>query len=664
MKKIYYFILASAVSVALNSCTNDDIVGGENNGTEKGLSEAIAFGSGFKALTRAEKIGADAAAALHNRFVVDGYKTADGTTYNKVFDNYGVEWTENTAGKTASNTSDWEYVGATKSPVTSITTEQTIKFWDYSTSSYDFIAYSTGAATETATTPTTGQVQVVAIDYANKGTLAYSLKGAKADLVGCYIADLVTVNKANYGKEVELTFRSLASKVRLAIYETVPGYSVQNVKFYTQNVDPTKLGTDPRTNAATTNTAALIGTFANDGQYNVHFTSSVAHVSVTGVTNDAYATFGNFPTTTIGTSSATPTYAPGNPSSTDNFTQVLPNETGNALELAVDYQLVADDGSGEVINVYGATAYIPTAYTQWKPNFAYTYIFKISDNTNGWTSQVQNDPKGLFPITFDAIVADTEETGKQATITNVASPSITTYQNGHNPSSDEYSAAKGKIYVQVMGGANDLKSDLGTNGHLYTLSAAKTEAEVLDALHIKTNETTTSPVTITGRNGLTLTEATTIATITTIPCESGNVTVATGTAAEFTPQAPTSPATVNYYAYVYDTQTWDGVAISLTTEPANWTTGGYYSNKECTTAAPATFAAGTYYQKVSYIYTAETMTSTTAPTDWTTVGLWYKDPNGETAAGDWDASNNGKVFYKKYTVDHKIYGVKVIKVVN
>jgi hypothetical protein len=52
-----------------------------------------------------------------------------------------------------------------------------------------------------------------------------------------------------------------------------------------------------------------------------------------------------------------------------------------------------------------------------------------------------------------------------------------------------------------------------------------------------------------------------------------------------------------------------------------------------------------------------------APADWITSGLWYKDPNGETAAGAWDAANNGKVFYKRYTVDHKNYGVKVIKVV-
>ena len=53
-----------------------------------------------------------------------------------------------------------------------------------------------------------------------------------------------------------------------------------------------------------------------------------------------------------------------------------------------------------------------------------------------------------------------------------------------------------------------------------------------------------------------------------------------------------------------------------------------------------------------------------APTDWATEGLWYKDPDGITAAGAWVETNNGKVFYKRYTVDNKIYGVKVIKVVN
>lgn len=649
MKKYLFF--ATALTL-LASCTDDTFVGenSPNRVAQKDIDE-ITFSNGFKAVTRANSYGADAASLLNKRFVVGGFKTADNITYSTVFDNYGVTWQSNSAGTTTSNTSDWEYVNAAKSPVTSITSEQTVKYWDYSTTSYDFIAYSTGAATEVSTVPTAGQVQVVPINHTNKGTLAYSLNGAKADLKGCYIADLVTVDKANYGNEVQLQFRSLASKVRMAIYETVPGYSVKNVKFYTQEVNAANLGIDPRTNAATTSTAALIGNFANAGTYQVKFDGSVAHVVVTSGTNDAFATFGTFPGNAIGTSSAAATYAPGDLEK--NYSQVLPNEEGGVLELAVDYTLISDDGSDEEINIYGATAYIPVVYSKWLANFAYTYIFKISDNTNGWTSKTQTDPKGLFPITFDAIVLDAENGGHQGTITTVASPSITTYQKGHDTTKDEYSAATGKIYVQVMvNGA--LKNDLGTNGKLYTVETTGTaisEATVLDALNIIETGTT-------GRNGITLTVATSDATITAVPGEDdNNITVNAGEAAEFTPVAPTSPATVKYYAYVYDTKEYTGEYYA--TAPTGWPTG-YYTDAKCTTAATGDFAAGTFYKNTpTYIYTA--VNTTSRPADWTTDGVWYTDSDGVTSA--YNTTWAEGIYYKKYAVNHNVYGVKVIKVV-
>ena len=646
MKTKHLFFVGALTLLA--SCSDDSYIG--NNDPESGAENgaAIVFNSGTNGTTRAPQVGADAAALLGNRFVVGGFKTADGSSYSTVFDNYGVAWQTNTAGTTASNTSDWEYVNATKSPVTSISTAQTVKYWDYSTTSYDFIAYSTGAATEVSGTPAAGQVQVVAINHTNKNTLAYSLNGSINDLKGCYIADLVTVNKADYGKEVELTFRSLSSKIRMAIYETVPGYSVKDVKFYTQDVNSTNLGTDPRTNAATTSTAALIGSFANAGTYQVKFQDAVAHVNVTSATNNNYATFGTFPATNIGTSSTACTYAPGDLA--NNYSQVLPNEAGGVLELAVDYTLISDDGSGEEIKVYGAKAYVPATYSKWLPNFAYTYIFKISDNTNGWTSTTSSDPTGLYPITFDAVVLSSEE-NTQSTITTVASPSITTYQKGHDITKDEYSATDGDIYVQVMVDGT-LKNDLGTQGKLYTVTTTSTaisEASVLDALNIVETGTT-------GRNGIMLTAASS-ETTTTIPGEDGNdITVNANEAAKFTPTAPTSPATVQYYAYVYDTGEYTGEYYA--TQPAGFPTG-YYTDAQCTTEATGTFVAGRFYQKSSTIYTA--VNTSEQPTDWSTDGVWYKDPDGiSTAYGStWAAG----YYYKKYTVNHKVYGVKVIKVV-
>ena len=58
--------------------------------------------------------------------------------------------------------------------------------------------------------------------------------------------------------------------------------------------------------------------------------------------------------------------------------------------------------------------------------------------------------------------------------------------------------------------------------------------------------------------------------------------------------------------------------FALTSEPADWGDGVYYTDDACETPAPSTYVDGTYYKKVKC--------------------------------------------YRKYVVNNKIYGVKVIKV--
>lgn len=141
-------------------------------------------------------------------------------------------------------------------------------------------------------------------------------------------------------------------------------------------------------------------------------------------------------------SSAVPSWA-----NSGNYTTVLPNETGAGLELRVNYTLVPIDGADETIVIHGAKAFIPSAYAKWLPNYAYTYLFKISDNTNGWSNTVSSDPAGLYPITFDAIVADTQD-GTE-TITTVSTPSITSYQKGSAVTTNNEYATGNDIYVVV-----------------------------------------------------------------------------------------------------------------------------------------------------------------------------------------------------------------------
>lgn len=621
MKKVLF--LAAFGALALVGCSDESFVGTESGPTNAGEStEAIAFGSGFKAVTRSNTTGADAADLLGNKFIVLGVK-GDGTGKDQspVFSNYVVEWQNSTAKTTASNTSNWEYVGV--SPIADLTgvSSQMIKFWDYSATAYDFAAFSVGKGNTIITSGalSAGKILVTPISYSYTTTdptpvvttTSFTLQGSSDDLAKCYITDMKTVAKTDYGKEVELQFRSLASKVRMAIYETVPGYSVQNVHFYVD--DATAIAA----NTTITNTNATLfgtGAFYSGGLYTITYPTigsgnsgnsdyNKAHVAISGSTAASSQSFGalNYTSSKLATSSASPSYAG---SASPYYTTVLPNEDGAVLEMRVNYELVSDDGSGEIITVHGAKAFIPQIYTKWLPNYAYTYLFKISDGTKGWTSTVTSDPEGLYPITFDAVVLDPiVATGEQTTITTVSMPSITTYQKDHAAGTNEYVA--GDIYVQVMNGSslvtdlNHETSSVYDKTFLYTLSEAATEAEVMDALNLRASEAGGKTY-ITGRNGLILTPAVFDPTVTTIPGENEDITLdAAGKAVKFT------ATSTKYYAFVYlvsdaaDTEVKYPVLLTGSTAPDDWSTTAniYYTDSNCSTPANADYAAGTYYRK-------------------------------------------------------------------
>lgn len=424
LKKRNYLLLIAIAIITLASCSNEEFVGKDVEKIPVQTNDElfpICFGSHFKATTRADIIGEDAATLLNNRFIVTGYKgtqsdyvtTAGDAQSNIVFDNYQVLWTANTANSTESNVANWEYANIEKY-YNSAADVQTVKFWDNNYPQYDFIAYSLGnnepaaAATDwDGNNPKAGKIAVSAIDPANMKTAAYSMTGAAADLAGCYIADLVTVkrNDEGYGAEpVTIKFRHLAAKVRLAIYETISGYEVKDMKFYADDVSKTP------------STAAILYSannyFSTSGTYTVSYPTldipnnkdnNVAQVTFNG-NAQTFGQLGEFPQTTIGQSSTDATYS-GNK---DNqyFTAILPQEEGSILNLRVDFTLESTDGMHEIIKVYGATAHIPANCTVWKPGYAYTYIFKITKDINGYTDPEHIYPEGLSPITFDAMVVD------------------------------------------------------------------------------------------------------------------------------------------------------------------------------------------------------------------------------------------------------------------
>lgn len=487
MKK-YLFFAASALAVV--SCSNDDYLG-NNDGNNQGTNSAILFDGGTSKTTRAEvTTGAGNTYNLQslqtNGFWVYGYKTKTGSTDQVVYQNYYLKYIENSGNQSQTNTKGWEYVGVNNSAyanavIPHLTEDQTIKYWDYSANSYTFFA-----ATAKPEDLTSGKVKITYnVDGEKPGTYTVNLK-TDADLSQLYFADKVSITTKNttvdreaenkIGGLVKFQFRNALTKVRVAIFETIPGYSVQINKFYYTNE-----GTETAdgTNFAADVTNTKLGLTETGVDYQVTFKTEGQAVIQPNTSGEegvkkTYITLGNnIQAKELGEDALNATYDYENKSYTWFIAQP---DNDSPLKLKVDYTLTSDDNSGEKIEVKGATAIVPADYLKWKNNYAYTYIFKISDKTNGGTGG-DDDPKGLYPITFDAAVIETGD-GIQETITTVSDPSITTY--GKGAVANEYKINT-NIYVSASkyagGGAIELTN---VNTKLYVVTK-ETNMEVTEA---------------------------------------------------------------------------------------------------------------------------------------------------------------------------------------
>ena len=522
------FFIAAASALALASCSSDDFLGEIQGNEQNGATSAINFGGDTGKITRATSTGNEAADLLENNFVVVGFKGSEEDAANNktyAFDHYNVNFKDGSAFSTESNRAGWEYVNQDMkvkgtepaAPLAqSGATQQTIKYWDHSCASYDFIAFSMGkGAASKYATPTH-------VDKDKLATAAYTLSGNVNTLSECYISDMTTVTEHNYNKTpVSMSFRHLASKVRMALFEIVPGYVISDVKFY-----------DATDDTATANPeGTLIGNFNNSGTLTVYFPTTgivnkdkkdynKAHVKFTATTAAGETAtlsskgFGavNYNNQAEGTISAGTTYLSQNAATPSycgaGYQNVLPSEgAASAITLRIDYKLTSVDGSNETINVKGATATVPAEYTEWKSGYAYTYIFKISQDTNGSTGGTST---GLTAISFDAVVVDDEANGLQETITTVSDNSFTTYgykDNKVTTNGNEYVNGT-DIYATVyVPAAGETAAKTVAPQKLYTVTlesgATQTinEASVANALEKGTNDTAKKTWTVTDYAG-------------------------------------------------------------------------------------------------------------------------------------------------------------------
>lgn len=495
------YLIIAASALALAGCSSDDFLGdGSGNGQN---SAAIQFGGGTTKTHRATSNSVYKIENLKtNGFWVYGTKHSaaeDNTATNDqaVYTNYYLKYDGN-KNNTQSNTAGWEYVGVDNSDyrdnvTPNVTQAQTIKYWDYSATAYTFYA-----ATAKPSDVQEGKVTINKITADEAGsvyTKGYEVtlkNGASWDEL--YFADRKVISKSTdaehgkhdvYGGEVNFTFRNALTKVRVAMYETVPGYSVTIDKFYY-----TKDGETAQTTGATDKFTAdasntpLVTSETGVTYKVVYYSDTEADGQLvnqprmlpnkTGVDAEKKVLeLGNNLKAGIKLSEiiTKPTYDTDG----DKYTLFMPQaDNDKTLSLKVDYTLTSLDGSKEEIHVKGATAVIPAKYLCWRPNYAYTYLFKISDNTNGSTGG-KDDPAGLYPITFDASVVETE-TGNVEYNSAMGTATITTF------------AVKGNLYQHD-------KADYENGSDLYATVVDKDKNTVtLDATNTKVYQLTADGV--------------------------------------------------------------------------------------------------------------------------------------------------------------------------
>lgn len=510
MKK-YIFLAASALALA--SCSSDDFLGDTPGSTPTSANSAINFGGDAGKITRATSNEGNTQQMLDGQFLVYGVKKTNNEIFHNVFVNYSV-W--DVTDKTTSNTKGWEYVGAENATdlgtgKITLSKEQTIKYWDYSASVYHFVAGSPIKAFsyKTPMDPTTG----TDIESATVTGLAGHIKANNTETAletnPVYIAAPLKVEKKDYQKPVTFTFQRQQSMVRVGIYETIPGYFINDIKFYAYDTDGKFIVSKGNNIILTSATADyFVGGSNVSGTVTYNWETPTPSYTFNYTDNENLKKSKNWYAGKLGTLATTSSepkvdilYGTDKDMSTTGYFTVLPTQatTASPILIKCDYTLNSDDGSGETIKVTGATAAIPAAYSKWEANTRYTYLFKISDKTNGYTG-TDPDKTGLYPITFDAVVKDE----KQGTITTVATPSITTYQEGSVVENGGIKYVAGKeIKVTVTDNTNgDIKilskdgSSVG-NVAVYKLTKERTEADLQLASITQTEFVTKNKQTIT-----------------------------------------------------------------------------------------------------------------------------------------------------------------------
>ena len=295
-------------------------------------------------------------------FKVWGYKNTGGgySTYQTVFPGYAVEWEENTAATTTTNTNNWEYILLSHP-------DQTIKYWDWDAKAYRFAARTTAIEANE-------EISVNAL------TGATELKITIPDLYSDKVADAPLFSKLwfsngnpaeypdkQFGKPVVLEFVKPFTHVRFMFISADPTVKITDMELEDMLFKPTDdsgigvsgsvtvtypiTGTNLRERFDSTPTNTITG-FTQDYTDDIKYTAEEA---------EAYNLEHSLSSGDEGYKTTESVKIAGS----KKWYTVLPVSSQGSFTLS--------------LMVYGEprTAVVPAGYMTWKPGYQYTYIFKV-----------------------------------------------------------------------------------------------------------------------------------------------------------------------------------------------------------------------------------------------------------------------------------------------
>ena len=443
MKKV--LILACA---ALTACTNDIDLGPNKEQVET-LSNAIGFQMAKKNMTTTK--ATDLNKAGHYNFGVWGYKDADPT--HEIMGNYLVGYFDTTNGygtQTGTTFGDgtnsldgksyWMYEGMGKNDYrgnyagAAITDayksnieKQYLRYWDLSSARTTFYAYapyvnSSTAPAVTFLNSTSGDATKKTMFFPNGSIIMGKDKPADQE----FMYAVTKVEKNNYKEDVKLVFHRMGARIQIKFWEDIPGYTVEMM-----NLDANPTGTSTLTDGiyAKPAIAPASGNTYDPGKYltktgaDIVFTNNeanatdpTANVTFKGVTNisNKCLTF-DIPRVQLGETrtdakfSETKYYMIPRGANFDPAIGADDNLKKTGFIFHVSYEL-KNNQSDETIIVTDAKVFVPADQCNWESNKSYTYVFKITKNSNGTTDKKDPNPEGdltvdtdnaLYPIVFD-----------------------------------------------------------------------------------------------------------------------------------------------------------------------------------------------------------------------------------------------------------------------